>query len=334
LNVLVDLERAQSEFTQLPAALQLSTLSPAHCAADAARDAGLTPRFLLFRSGAALLLHSVHEAAIASGGTDWQSPYGYGGPIAVNMTESLLQAAWAAFDQTARERAVVAEFVRFHPLADNHHWYPGNVREDRRVVALNLPAGDLAASYTSRGRNTLRKAQQQPDISVTWEEPLQFCEEFADLYRAAMRRIGTSDFYLFGPAYFDALLRLPCARVLAVRLATQVVAAGVFLFGPAVVEYHLSGTTPEGRRCAATNLLLHEAARRAQAEGCNVLYLGGGTDSDPDNPLLRFKESFAPASHTFRFGSRILDPVGYERLRQEFPEQARNSRRVLFYRAN
>jgi hypothetical protein len=331
--VLVDLARAQNVFAQLPQALQLTTLSPAYCAADAARHTGLTPRFLLFHSGDALLLHSVHEMAIDSGGTDWQSPYGYGGPIAVNMTEELLREAWEAFDQTAREHAVVAEFVRFHPMADNHVWYPGSVREDRRVVALDLRADDLAASYTSRGRNTLRKAQQA-GATLTWEEPLLFCEEFADLYRDAMRRIGATDFYLFGREYFEALFRLPSARVLSVRRDSRVIAASAFLFGPAVVEYHLSGTTAEGRQCAATNLLLHEAASRGQLEGRTVLYLGGGTDSAADNPLLRFKESFAPALRVFRFGYRILDPRRYEQLRQQCPEQARNTRRVLFYRTD
>jgi lipid II:glycine glycyltransferase (peptidoglycan interpeptide bridge formation enzyme) len=122
--------------------------------------------------------------------------------------------------------------------------------------------------------------------------------------------------------------------LLAVRRQNEVLAAAVFLFGAQVVEYHLSGTTAEGRRLGATNLLLHAAASRARLDGRIGLYLGGGTDSSPDNPLLRFKESFAAASHTFRIGSRILDPERYEQLKREFAEQARGSRRVLFYRSH
>jgi hypothetical protein len=333
MSVLVGLEEAQSAFELLPAGLQLPTLSPAYCAADARRDPSLTPRFLLFRSGDAILLHSVHESAIHGGGTDWQSPYGYGGPIGTGMTESLLQTAWAEFDDAARDRAVAAEFVRFHPMAENHRLYPGAVHEDRQVVAVDLRAADLAATYTVRGRNTLRKAQHA-GLTPNWEQPAAFRDEFSALYLSAMQRIGASDFYLFGADYFDSLFRLPYTRVLAVRLAGQLLAAAVFLFGPAVVEYHLSGTTPAGRPLGATNLLLHEAASSGRLDGRASLYLGGGTDSSRDNSLLRFKESFAAASRTFRFGSRILDAVRYKQLRQQFPEQARESRRVLFYRSN
>jgi hypothetical protein len=329
--VLVDLQEAQIAFETLPAALRLSTVSPVYCAADARRDTGLVPRFLLFRAGDALLLHSIHESAVPGGGCDWQSPYGYGGPVGVGMTPAMMPAAWGQFDATAGAHGVIAEFVRFHPLADNYNFYPGNVREDRPVVTVDLGATDLASTYTVRARNTLRKAIRA-GLAAKWEEPGRYREDFAAHYQEAMRRINIDPFYVFGSEYFAALFALAFVRVLVVRLEAQVVAAGAFLFGPGVAEYHLSATTPEGRALGATNLLLHEAACRAQAEGLTSLYLGGGTDSKADNPLLRFKESFAPARQMFRFGFRVLDPAGYEQLRERFPEAARRSNRVLFYR--
>ena len=331
--MLVGLEEAQSVFETLPVALQLPTISPAYCAADARRDPGLTPRFLLFRAGDAVLLHSVHESPVPGSGTDWQSPYGYGGPIGVGISQPLLQEAWTQFDQAARERSVVAEFVRFHPLADNHLLYPGFIREDRPVVSLDLRAADLIPTYAVRGRNTLRKAQRA-GLAATWEDLPAFQDEFAALYRDAMQRIGATDYYLFGTEYFQSLCGLPGTHVLSIRLAGRVLAAAVFLFGPDVMEYHLSATTPEGRSLGATNLLLHEAACAGKARGLTAFYLGGGTDSCPDNPLLRFKESFAAATRTFRFGGRILDPAGYDELRRRFPDRAQSSQRVLFYRDN
>lgn len=329
--MLVDLEEAQCAFERLPADTQVPTLSPAYCAADASRDPLLRPLFLLHVAEDRMLLHSVLESAVPGGGVDWQSPYGYGGPVGVGMSETDLRQAWSALDAIAREREVIAEFVRFHPLVGNHRLYPGRVSEDRRIVAIDLTQPDLIASYSVRGRNTLRKAQRA-GLVATWEDPGSFREEFATLYTDAMRRIGASDFYRFGSGYFSALFALPYTRVLAVRHAGTLVAAAVMLCGRQVMEYHLSGTTLEGRALAATNLLIHEAACRGKLEGCSWLYLGGGTDSSADNPLLRFKESFAPASGVFRFGSRVLDAERYEQLRRCHPEQARRSGRVLFYR--
>lgn len=329
--MLVNLEEAQRAFERLPTGMQVPTLSPVYCAADASRDPLLRPCFLVLAANDRVLLHSVHESPVPGGGADWQSPYGYGGPIGFGMSESALREAWSAFDGIARERRVIAEFIRFHPLVENQRFYPGSVSEDRSVVTIDLSQPDLIASYSVRGRNTLRKAQRA-DLVASWEDPGSFREQFATLYADAMRRIGASDFYRFGPDYFGALLALPYARVLAVRRAGALVAAAVMLCGPQVMEYHLSGTTPEGRALGATNLLIHEAACRGKVEGCSWLYLGGGTDSSADNPLLRFKQSFAPASRVFRFGSRVLDVERYEQLRRCHPEQASRSGRVLFYR--
>jgi len=287
----------------------------------------------LVQSGGAFLLHSVHEAGVpGSVGVDWQSPYGYGGPLSEGAQGSALEAAWAVCDSVARERKVIAEFIRFHPLADNHRLYPGAVRDDRPVVAIDLGIADLVASYTVRGRNTLRKAQRA-GVVAQWEDGREFGSEFAAFYHAGMRRIGAHEFYLFSDTSIAALLALPYARLLSLRHNAQLIAAGLFLFGPKVAEYHLSATALEGRALGATNLMLHEAARRAQAEGCSALHLGGGTNAHPDNALLRFKESFAPARHRFRIGYRVIDRLAYDGLRDRFPEQAARSGRVLFYRS-
>jgi hypothetical protein len=192
---------------------------------------------------------------------------------------------------------------------------------------------DLVGSYTARGRNTLRKAQRS-GLTIAWEEPSKFDKEFGSFYRTGMSQIGAHDFYMFSDSYFTALLAIPYARLLTVRHEGQLVAAGLFLFGPSVVEYHLSATLGEGRELGATNLLLHEAARQAQLEGCTKLYLGGGTDSREDNSLLRFKESFASARSLFQVGHRILDARAYEEIRQRYPRLAHNSKRVLFYRSH
>jgi hypothetical protein len=108
---------------------------------------------------------------------------------------------------------------------------------------------------------------------------------------------------------------------------------GMFLFGSEVVEYHLSAASAEGRRSNATNLLLHGAAEGARQAGLRSLYLGGGTTSAADNPLLWFKTSYATADLTFSIGWRIHDPATYAGLQADHPDLARSSRRILFYRS-
>jgi len=177
----------------------------------------------------------------------------------------------------------------------------------------------------------LRKAERA-GLVANWEDPVRFAKAFGEIYRVGMDRIGATRFYLFGDRYFEALMAIPYARVLVVREDSEVLATGIFLFGPSIVEYHLSATTPKGRALGATNLLIHEAGKQGKLEGRRLLYLGGGTDRTLENPLLRFKESFSSATRHFHIGYRVMDPASYERLRAVYPEKAANTGRVLFYR--
>ena len=329
---LVDLEVAQALFDALPAEMQWPTLSPAYVAADALRDPQLTPIFLISREGNGLLMHAVHETRIPGlDACDWQSAYGYGGPIAHHMDAEALTRAWSRLDAVAAARHVVAEFVRFHPGTENHRFYTGSVRDDRSVVVIDLTSPDLFASYTGRARTAIRKADRA-GLQVVCEAPAHALDRFPEFYKRCMREIGADDFYLFSDAYFHGLLNLPGARVLSVIDGDDRLSMGLFLLGPKRAEYHLSGTLQGSRQSGATNLLLHAAAQAAQSSGCLTLYLGGGTSARPDDPLLRFKESFAAPSLTFRIGHRIHDSAVYAGLRNAYPELAVNSNRVLFYR--
>lgn len=329
--LLVDAARAQEVFDELPEELRVASLSPAYAVADAARDPSLQPLFLLWRRGAATLMHAVHESRIpGEDACDWQSPYNYGGPLAVARDGAQLAAGWVAFEKLARQRRAVAEFVRFHPVLANHHSYPGVVRKDRPVVLVNLTVTNLLGSYSGRARTAVRKALNN-GLELNWVSSQHARTVFPGFYREAMRRIGANDSYFFPDSYFERLLALRCARVLVVQRDSEPLAMGVFLFASRIVEYHLSATATAGRSVGATNLLVHGAAQVAQDSGSTGLYLGGGTDRRPDNPLFLFKRSFGPAELHFRFGSRIYAESIYASLQGRLPELARSGR-VLFYR--
>lgn len=330
--MIVDLSEAQATFDGLPQHLRWPTMSPAYVAADAVRDASARPLFLLDREGDGILMHSVLESPVpAAAANDWQSAYGYGGPIAFGMDGPALERAWARLDEEARRRAIVAEFVRFHPALDNEAWYPGLVRDDRAVVMIDLRVPDLLASYSGRARTAVKKALRE-GLEARWESPAVARASFPQFYRRSMSEIGASEFYQFDDAYFEALMNMPGARTLSVVRGDERLSMAIFLFGPVQVEYHLSGTSAEGRKAGATNLLLHAAAESARESGCQWFYLGGGTTTAADDPLLKFKSSFAPANDTFRIGHRIHDAVTYQGLREAHPSRAASAR-VLFYRS-
>ena len=136
---------------------------------------------------------------LPDGRCDLTTAYGFGGPSG--------QGDWrAAFLAACRERGVVSEFVRFHPLRGNQR-YAGDdvsVTPVQEMVVLEVDADDdeLVRRMVPQARNKLRKAGR----AGLRAEPGRDLERFWRLYTDAMRELDADPSYLFQLDYFR------CAR--------------------------------------------------------------------------------------------------------------------------
>jgi hypothetical protein len=329
----ISYERALEAFGHLEGSRQLPTLSPTYVVIDAERNEELEPFFWLYEEGNKLVYQGGHLASIP--GTqfrDIQTAYQYGGPVSNTHDSAFLLRAWQAYTQWCRENSIAVEFVRFHPLLHNWDLFPGEAVFNRMAVWVDLTCTDLMASYQTRVRTAVRKAVKN-GLRVEWRTGPDNADWFAEFYYSTMRKIGAEQFYFFSQSYFRQLLEWEQARLAVCMRGYEQVAAAIFLVGPEVTEYHLSASSHAGKHLGGTNLLLHEAAQTAQSEGCRALYLGGGTDSEPANPLLFFKTGFSTKHAEFRIGRHVHSDEGYISLREQFSEAYEaHPGRVLFYR--
>ena len=316
-------------------ALRPATLHPGYVASDASRDARLLPTFLAYESQGECWMHSVHLTQVPGAVVkDASSPYGYGGPLASTHDPAFIRAAWNAYCEWMHEQRVVVEYVRLHPVIGNERGYGGHVVDNRQVVCVDLTREDVASGYAPRLRQTLKKPSR---AGVAYEEvPLGAnAREFGDFYRQAMGEIGADTFYLFDDAYFEQLAQSGLAKLGICRgsAAGKWLAAALFLDGRGVREYHLAATTEAGRQLAASSFILHEAAMSARRLGMKNLYLGGGTDTRADNPLLFFKSAFSPQRLMYRTGWHVFDAHAYDGLKERFAaDWQAHPERPIFYR--
>jgi hypothetical protein len=331
----LSLEEAVQRFESLAVAVRPATVHPRYVAADAARNPSLQPVYLCCESGGERWMHALHLTEIA--GTQWRdasSPYGYGGPVCTTDEGNFVRETWNAYLAWMREHRVAVEYIRFHPVLGNERHYGGRNADNREVVAVDLSPDDLALTYPSRLRQTIKKANA---AGLTYEENdlRGHAAQFGAYYRRAMREMESDPFYLFEDSYFEQLADSGFAKVSICRGPAQAewLAAAVFLDGAGVREYHLAATNEAGRKVGASSFLLHEAALCAKRAGQSQLYLGGGTDAKLDNPLLFFKSGFSGRRLMYRTGSTIFDERAYDELKERFPaEWGAHPERPIFYR--
>jgi serine/alanine adding enzyme len=236
---------------------------------------------------------------------DLATPYGYGGPAGGDTA-----AFWPAYEAWAGERGVVTTFVRFHPLYANQRGAPIHVEALTPTIGWRL-GGDLLAGMHGKHRNGLRKAQAT-GLEVVAETGL---GGFLQVYEETMRRARAAAFYLFPPAYWQALERLGGGLARFDALAQgDLVASALCLASPPWLHYHLGATSEAGRKLGATTLVLYQAAMWAREQGYQRFHLGGGVGGRRDS-LHEFKRRFDPEGECeVAIGKVVHDAAAYRAL--------------------
>jgi hypothetical protein len=254
---------------------------------------------------------------------DAVSPYGYPGPIFSQVNDEerreFVDAAVSLLVDNLRRSGIVATFVRLHPLlgvtacdlegkgALVHHG-------ETVVVDLDQTEEELWRQTRSGHRNEINKSLRLGHVAEM-DDSWQHLDNFIDIYRETMQRVGASEGYFFSEAYFrklrDALsdhLHLGIVRV-----GDEIAAASLFTETGGIVQYHLSGTREAHLRAQPTKLLLHFARTWAKARGNRWMHLGGGLGGGKDS-LFAFKAGFSKMSVPFHTWRVIADPAAYQRL--------------------
>ncbi len=331
--MLVSANEAAAVLDTFAAQSRAATVSPEFLLVDAKRIDEAESMNWLYGEGERKFLVFFHRKKIP--GTNYydiESPYPYGGPICNTEEQDFIERANTAFGEWCRDHSIVVEFVRFHPMLRNWRFFRGQVTEDRLTVWVDLESNDLFSEYETRVRTAIRKAEKL-GLAVDWARGRESALQFRRLYCDAMRAVGADEFYLFPPEYFEELIAWEKAELALCRYNDHVIGGAIFLCDGGLLEYHLSGCDLEGRKYGANTLILHQAAIRGKAAGLSRFYLGGGTDRQPQNPLLFFKSGFSDHRAEFKYGARIYLSAQYEQLKQQFSAQYKaRPGRVLFYR--
>lgn len=266
------------------------------------------------------ILRPIESTVLDSVAFDFESAYGYGGPLATTCNPAFLAQAWESFRDLCFERGIVAGFLRFHPLLDNQHFAEHglvNVVRDRQTVATSLDKTpeEVWHDYFSDTRNKVRKSQKL-GVTVQPATGLEVLLAFYRIYEQHMEELEAYSSYFFGEDYFRAIHMLgeDSYRVYLARLDNEVLGGALVLLSPRFAHYHLSSSAKRYNAYAPNVMLRHAVTYDLLGSGRRLLNHGGGRTSDPEDSLLRFKSGFSPERRTFHFGTFIGNEENYRRL--------------------
>lgn len=291
---------------------------PEYAALCADHEGGVARALLVEDGPNGMLLPLIARPIPGGSRTDATSPYGYPGPIVWGTSRpGFERAAFEAGIELLRREGVVALFVRLHPLLDAEPPAGvGTLVTHGETVSIDLAQSSEVIWGQTRNnhRRDIGKAIRAgyvARIDRDWEH----FEQFVDLYRQTMERLGAEDRYMFDLAYFRELRSaLGPSLALWVVVTGQHVAAGALIVETSgIVQYHLAGIDEDYAWVRPTKLLIHTVRQWAQERGDRRFHLGGGVGG-ADDSLMHFKAGFSDERHAFRTLRVAIDETEYARL--------------------
>lgn len=255
--------------------------------------------------------------------------YGYSGPVLASNSSvkfhggSVVQGFNTEFNKYCIENNIVSEFIRFHPLIQNHMLFQDiyNTTYVRDTVKMDLDSADQVwNNIHSKKRNMIRKASKNNvEVNILESPSKQEVEEFYHLYIETMKKQEASADYFFEFDFFYNTFKLLEEKALLVNAVYEgeVVSSSIILLSYPYGHYHFSGTNPKGLRVAANDLLLYEVSMHLLNRGYKEFHLGGGYKDNSD-PLFKFKKRFSKeGSIPFYVGKKVHMQEEYKRITVE-----------------
>ncbi len=266
---------------------------------------------------------------------DFESAYGYGGPISNTDDSAWNREAFCGIHDYLKSNKYLCGFTRFHPLINNVSLLADDESNDitgRIQLIYDRPTVYIDTSedsesiwsnqISSKNRNMIRKAENN-QLEYKAEYDFRSYEEFIELYIGTMRRLSAEDFYYFDRDYYFKLKdNFEGSSFLGtVRKDGKLICAAIFLYSELFGHYHLEGSDRDYSRIGANNYLLWKTACEMHDLGINKFHLGGGTSSSLEDPLYKFKKVFSVNQSSFYIGKQVFDNPNYLSICDEWSKQ-------------
>lgn len=262
---------------------------------------------------------------------DITSQYGYGGPLILCDSENinnLIHRYRKDFEKYCLENNIVSEFIRFHPMLQNHVGLESyiDLKYISNIIYVDLTKSeeDIWKNYKHSNRKCINKALRE-NVEVFNEVECKNFNSFYDIYINTMDRNNAKNYYYFSTDFFynaSILLKNNVMYFYSVK-DKKIVSTELVLYSKDYVHSFLGGTLNEYFEFRPNNILKHEIILEAKKKGVKYFILGGGYK--PDDGIYNYKKAFNPnGEKEFYVGKKVHNIEVYNNLVKKWNEKNPN----------
>jgi len=274
---------------------------------------------------------------------DFETAYGYSGPISTTDNHVFLKLAWQNFNRLMKKNDVVAGLIRFHPLLKNDKFCHSNsldVHYERDTVWLdcNRDVSDVLSDYSKKHLKQINSLNTK-GVEIRSSNNDQDLQSFSQIYLQRMKAIGARAEYHFNSDYFEKIKQLGKKNWLVYLAYTpneELMGGCLLLFSDKFCHYHLSGSIEKYIKFKPNDMLRYKVTQDMLKSDTEKIHFGGGRSNDPNDGLFSFKLKFSKQVSQFKVGYYIVNNQEYNSLCDTWdknnPEKHKYSNFFLKYR--
>lgn len=260
---------------------------------------------------------------------DLETAYGYGGFYTNSDDDKFHLEAIKAYDYQCKKENIIAEFIRFNPFNHfpicNEEYFDLNLYDrDTVVIDLNQDYEDVKKSYSSSLIRNINKANRNGLVlnrELINEKSIGI---FFSLYTETMKKNNASDFYFFSKQYFKKLLGIAGVKLYSCAYKNKIISMVITFEGSDVVYYHL-GATDSNYYDLNPNPFVFDSLVKQMVNKKRYFYLGGGTSSNEEDSLLKFKQKFSKLTKPFYISGKVFNQKIYDQYIDIWKSQSKKN---------
>ncbi len=255
---------------------------------------------------------------------DIQGAYGYNGVATNSYKTPFIEGFFKKFLEYVQDSNIIAEFIRYNPILNNHLFSLNNQFEyNRENVFVDLDITNFEKeSYEYSTQKNIKKAQRNllTCVSLKGDEIKKtHLQDFIDIYYQTMDRNKADKYYYFPLNYFQSIINdLPDkCKLYFVRYLGKLISTELVIHGSQIGYSFLGGTLSEYFTFRPNDLLKDFIIKDLKYNGLKIFCLGGGSDG-----VFIYKKSFAKNGVTpFYVGKIIHNKVIYDKVIKQWESQ-------------
>tara|TARA_B100001057_G_scaffold500475_1_gene615766 strand:- start:4262 stop:5287 length:1026 start_codon:yes stop_codon:yes gene_type:complete len=254
---------------------------------------------------------------------DFESAYGYGGPISSSLDESFINESWIKFKEELNKEKIIAGIIRFHPILNSKKIIENNLIKviykcDTVVMECKNSLEEARNKYAKDIKNRLKKINKN-SITVNISNEINTLQKFKNIYQERMKSLNADKNYFFTQNYFDNFERLDEKnwKILSINLENKLIGAAILLFSKKICNVHLSSSLQEYFKFSPNIIIRDKIIEHCYNKKIHYIHFGGGRTSSKDDSLLNFKKKFCSDLKTYFLGGIISNSDIYKKFIKE-----------------